>query len=162
MMMNNRFHKLFTLGKACAKREKLSFSQELLEMVIRLFLEQEEEIYSVENRHYARINGRKDDPMSLVSWWTFRGGEGAFWEKRQEIREYVRRKYSQEELLVVGNILQGALAVEDHHRHYALKDWKKERVHTLPLKVWIFLHATQWMGKYIRLRFSETRGGVFP
>lgn len=161
-MVRDRFHKLLALGKACARREDLVVSQELFEMVIVLFLEQEEEIFSSENRHYVRMNGRKDDSMSLVSWWTFRGGEKAFWERRQEVRENIREHYSQEELLAAGNVLQGALAIEDCHRHHALKDWKKQQEHTLPLKVWMILHATQWMGKYMRLRFSEARGGVFP
>lgn len=160
--MKNRFDKLLALGKACARRERLPVSQELFEVVIHLFLEQEEEIYSIENRHYARINGRKDDPISLVSWWTFRGGEQVFWESHQDVREYIRKNYSQEELLAVGNILQWALAIEDHHRHHALRDWKRKQIHTLPFRVWMILHATQWMGKYMRLRFSQARGGVFP
>jgi len=140
----------------------MALDQSLLRMVITLFLKQENEIYSADNRYFVREGGRNPDEIKeLVVWWTEKG-EDAFWTRRKELAKRIRGRYSDEERLAVRNALQGALTFEDQHRHYALREWRLLQEKEQNLKLWIILHALTCMANHFQIRFGIQYGGIFP
>jgi len=158
-----RFVRLLFLANAIAKRDGAELDQRLTRLTIALFLKQEREIYSDDNRYYAGIAGRDpQDIANLVDWWTEQG-EDEFWARRKNVVRRIRTRFSPDQCTGVRNAVQGALAFEDEHRHFALREWRHLSQHDQKnFKLWVILHALACMASRFERRFTIQQGGIFP